>query len=711
MQRWIADRLTTKIWQLLKAAQRAVRFEEMTTCGLWRSVGKKKAIAEGYVPAISTSASIRDIVPVMQHASVSQLPELYDLRKLVGFVSSDLRKHNDEVMMEGLKAEVNNRNRKGRGRLSKDMQTSLDAWTERLRKHESFVNTCRDWSAKAREQNSNESLIQADMDVHILAGYQYKYDWRGRRTVRDLGYQRMPRRMLWSVAPDTLEDWDIKCAQWSILSQLVRKLRIRLAHPVTNFSFVHGYAADPESHLNKFRPLLGVDVKHELLMILGGKAIPESAAENVELQELAQEARFLRWLAISLLPEVYDSEAIQGKEWPEASVLAALWMAAEDWILQAWQEFVSSESYSHLSLHFDGIIVDGDRVQKSGQDFGLESSRAIETRTGFRPVIRRKMHKNIGQLIREHAVEKIDLAQGRADLAALDRKGNCVPLALAHLLNRYDEAKEFVLMKGVLNLKARTEQARTYASCTPLADGHSVHPAIGLPNGEASFLLHHCTGSSFHCVAVKTEKDSVIVYDGFEGLRLSAEGFRQAAHEAYDSKEIVTFTLQDSSVEEDPKLRALFELKAGASDEGSDSDNCSEVEDLEPCEMLLSSLEKELRQALTEVEDEGETRACPLCPFRAFDRTARVLHHLRTYHTRKVRFCPGGSKQFRLLLALWDHDSAAGLPNGGNYLARSAAEMRRTVRPPLPANCMGPRADKQVRLLFTNQAQKSETAL
>ena len=120
--------------------------------------------------------------------------------------------------------------------------------------------------------------------------------------------------------------------------------------------------------------------------------------------------------AISLLPEMYRSQPIQSKDWPESSLVSYLWNSVEDWILEEWQKHIASNKFTHLSLHVDGVLVDAARVSLSENDFGSDCARAIADSTGFQVVIRRKLHRGLCDIIRDKAKERLLLVPDRAEL-------------------------------------------------------------------------------------------------------------------------------------------------------------------------------------------------------------------------------------------------------------------------------------------------------
>ena len=78
-------------------------------------------------------------------------------------------------------------------------------------------------------------------------------------------------------------------------------------------------------------------------------------------QELGREARLLRWIASSDMQDVRDKTIADGKSWPENTTFAYWWQTAEDIVLSHMAEYAQKTTDSHLSLHFDGLMVVRDR--------------------------------------------------------------------------------------------------------------------------------------------------------------------------------------------------------------------------------------------------------------------------------------------------------------------------------------------------------------
>ena len=87
---------------------------------------------------------------------------------------------------------------------------------------------------------------------------------------------------------------------------------------------------------------------------------------------------------------------------------------------------------------------------------------------------------------------------------------------------------------------------------------------------------------------------------------------------------------------------------------------------------------------------------CPLCPFRRFLRGDRLLRHVELHHVARCQFVCSGTKQMRVVAALYDNDVLTGRELRSRYLERSASIIARSVVPPLSG--AQNRIDKLVRL-------------
>ena len=84
------------------------------------------------------------------------------------------------------------------------------------------------------------------------------------------------------------------------------------------------------------------------------------------LRRPSDEARLLRWLACSELPEVHLRFCEEGRKWPENSCFAYWWQTMEDRVVAAAETFLNGQRPQHLSLHFDGCMVCGTTGEERG---------------------------------------------------------------------------------------------------------------------------------------------------------------------------------------------------------------------------------------------------------------------------------------------------------------------------------------------------------
>ena len=88
---------------------------------------------------------------------------------------------------------------------------------------------------------------------------------------------------------------------------------------------------------------------------------------------------------------------------------------------------------------------------------------------------------------------------------------------------------------------------------------------------------------------------------------------------------------------------------------------------------------------------------CPFCPFRWLRRTGHILGHITRWHIEDNRFCPSGSKQFRVVGSLFDSHQVM-RTSGDSILRESALLLRSTIVPALPHTTTN--IDEDIRLVF-----------
>ena len=166
----------------------------------------------------------------------------------------------------------------------------------------------------------------------------------------------------------------------------------------------------------------GKQILHEISF----GCVPASLISNSFAQKFFKAALYLRWLACALFPEVYEKvSALPDKPHPEASVLFYMHAALEDYILEAWETYISRRRPMHFSLRFDGVRVGGLEPGADIKNICQKASATIEAEIGFRMVIVERQHPFLRELCRtlvESVEDSVD--------AELLKCGNCTPLAL-----------------------------------------------------------------------------------------------------------------------------------------------------------------------------------------------------------------------------------------------------------------------------------------
>ena len=195
-------------------------------------------MADACFPVIRTEVDVGSLLPSLQAPRADvEYNEVYSAPDVVQYVRSPSMVHNAEVASTYFSSKVKACSRSRRGRVSTSAEAELKEWArleQKSKAHEATMQ--RLLEAVGTSLHSDVPLSQRDMEIVREVRYRYPNDWRGRRVVCEHGYQSMPKRALWSVCPPELQDWDIKSAMWTIVSQLVRKLGVRLNVPAAKFS-------------------------------------------------------------------------------------------------------------------------------------------------------------------------------------------------------------------------------------------------------------------------------------------------------------------------------------------------------------------------------------------------------------------------------------------------------------------------------------------
>ena len=136
-------------------------------------------------------------------------------------------------------------------------------------------------------------------------------------------------------------------------------------------------------------------------------------------------------------------------------------------------------------------------------------------------------------------------------------------------------------------------------------------------------------------------------------------------------------------------------LQESSDDEGGDPEEELDESLVQVSDTLLRSMELEVSRQLNTT---SSAKKCPFCPFRTFQKNSRVQSHVRRYHTVGRQFVCSGTKQLKIVAALFDDDQISGNP-GGKYLERSACILSKNIVPGLSVSQN--EIDRYIRLVLT----------
>ena len=356
---------------------------------------------------------------------------------------------------------------------------------------------------------------------------------------------------------------------------------------------------------------------------------------------------------------------------------------------------------SHVSLHYDGIRV-SDALDCSIEVFCQKCSDTIKQLTGFQVTILQKVHRTLLETVAHRSRDTTVLPDVHPCLL-LD--GNCIPCALHHLVG-LPEAKlaEIVDPRTQSSIVATTRRARSYADTF---SGWKVElvPLMGMQIEQPGLYLLHSENLGIpHCVAVRCTTENCTIIDGETQWVVQRSELVSCAETAIDRPTIVTYVVSTTPIpcpdEKHGPLAVrnlLMQLQAGAGrSDGLDVDCANDVvcgneadDDggVDPFstdvaqdgavvnigDKLLNIMESEVTRTLKMLSKRSSNTQiydCKFCPFRVFRQKDRLLTHLSDHHTRRYQFCCSGTKQVKLIAALFDNDCCVRGKVCTDYLAR-----------------------------------------
>lgn len=175
-------------------------------------------------------------------------------------------------------------------------------------------------------------------------------------------------------------------------------------------------------------------------------------------------------------------------------------------------------------------------------DLRKASESHIERCTGFRVCIREKQHSTVLECVEKFSEERQEkMTTGQREL---DKRGNCIPAAIAALLSKQDMVEE------ALEANSENPKLRSYAECELLCQVKLIPHLSFQELKQGNFLLHSEAGGKPHCVGLHLyDGDLCIVYDASCVFKLSRASLEDAINSGTDSSTCVFFRLLEGDVD------------------------------------------------------------------------------------------------------------------------------------------------------------------
>ena len=675
---------------------------------------------EVYLPMISFETPLEEAVPQTFDENLF-FPEKYDVsnmqRRLAPGSSRNLNlKILTQLYRKRHQPEGTGKKR-GAPRRRVDAETDDAQLAQNLaqtldRENSIFAKVARALDASQREQShACESLV-------FQQEYYYPQKTRCRRyTTGTVGAQGISRLARAICFPDTL-DYDIVASMFNIVVQLVDLVKPK----GVELPSWRAVVADRANTCRQELDCSEATGKHVLIEVACGAVVTKFSHLGDRavrfLNALSDESRQLRWLACSQMQKEYNELRQHSRNtWPEASIFSSWWTSAEDYILQYMIEEVQQHGvHGHLSCHFDGLLLGREMVEtiqcKTGKTMDVLLQDAVMRQTPFRIRLKEKVVQTLDAQLARSMTQITSWTGLGVHTDLLAAVPNSIPAAMVFLGVDLEVVVARLRMETPANTRAHARRIRQYS------DWHGCDGVYLLPTRRCTtdmsmnFLLHMELPEESFCMGVKVGDGNTIAV-----MRNGKvyEGTRSALVELIDAyvgtKETFCFQTKADDPELDETESSFLDLLAGSSAVGSSRKRpAAATEDLGPRnegEVVVGIELRNLLQAEVEAsmekmkQDAGKgfgVSVCPLCPWRQFDRRNSLIQHLRKHHTEVKRFCASGTKQLRIVSALYDHDVLHGRVLQPTFLARSSRILRDTIKGPMPRDCIN--VDKLLRCII-----------
>ena len=126
-------------------------------------------------------------------------------------------------------------------------------------------------------------------------------------------------------------------------------------------------------------------------------------------------------------------------------------------ILEAMAVHTLERPCRHVSLHYDGLMVDAE-VAGDPDEFAAECARVVADQTGYVVQIKQKMHYSMLDRLKTNATMRMEVGGSRILLA----DGNCIPAAAAFVTAQAALVESEVAKNNAVNRRAALNKFRSY---------------------------------------------------------------------------------------------------------------------------------------------------------------------------------------------------------------------------------------------------------
>ena len=341
-------------------------YDRLVARPTWRETGtgrKQEEVGPQY-PVILSKTNVRSMaLPLCDYEDVTA-HETYTFRSGVRHVESLKDLMNVFISFFNACATAT----KGRGKpsaahkhwkdLSASMNSSLKCLEEITGKWETSPGKRqRVLTKRSSQETASQGIDSVSQDVKYHVGPE---GVQGRLYATGFGAQALPTWIQEILLSDTL-DLDIRNCVFTLVVQMIEFMELDSAvldavkpelDALREMAYTRG-----ECHRVELGMAL-VEWKEMTVEIFNGAKVPDDLLANIFVANLSSAGRFCRFLAMSQLPDVYDTvKRDKSKDFPEATVMAYWWQAVESTCLLHMMKYVASGVYDHLSLAHDGLRI------------------------------------------------------------------------------------------------------------------------------------------------------------------------------------------------------------------------------------------------------------------------------------------------------------------------------------------------------------------